>query len=239
MKSALTVLIVAVIAWMGFHSQSDTGHFRIVETRIEPVDDNPVRRLLYRKPILLTFDDGPSVSDSLILAALRKHHARALWLVNCEHIDRSGGNLREIAAAGQLIGNHTFTHPRLDTLPDGQLDHQITGCSQAITAIVGEKPKYFRPPFGVGTPAAERVVNADGMQSLLWSSNSFDSLRQSFKAHPQQYVDMLRTHTDLDPGTVASAGDVVLLHDYPNTAVALDAMLGRLEARGFQFVVPD
>ena len=241
MKRLWVLALLGVLGSAALHRQSDAGEFRIVGSQIRPVSDNPVRSLLYRRPVLLTFDDSPSnpEADLTILAVLRKHHARALWMVNCRNFDGDPSMLREIAAEGHEIGNHSYSHPLLTTLSADRLAHEIIGCSQAIAAALGIRPKYFRPPWGLSTPTADAVVRADGMQSVLWTSNSFDSLRQSFKTHPQEYVEMLRTEPILDPGASADAGDVVLLHDYPNTALALDGILTRLEERGFQFVVPD
>jgi peptidoglycan/xylan/chitin deacetylase (PgdA/CDA1 family) len=240
MKRLFVLVLLGVMACVGLHRKVDAGEFRIVGSSIQPVYDNPVRRLIYRRPVLLTFDDGPSdaSADRTILAVLRKHHARALWLVNCRNFDTDASMLREIAAEGNEIGNHTYSHLLMATLSAKSLRHEIAGCSQAIAAAVGAKPRYFRPPWGLSTPAADALVRADGMQSVLWTSNSFDSLHESFKIHPQEYLEMLRTEPILDPGASAGAGDVVLLHDYPNTARALDGILTRLEARGFQFVVP-
>jgi peptidoglycan/xylan/chitin deacetylase (PgdA/CDA1 family) len=147
--------------------------------------------------------------------------------------------LEEIVARGHLIGNHGYSHLDLRRLEPGAMAHEIVGCSDLIAQLTGRRPRYFRPPFGAHSPAVDRMVEADGMQLLLWSGNSYDSLLADFKRHPRAYVDYVRLHPGMDAALTATPGDVLLFHDYPNTALAIDGFMTRLERRDFQFVLPD
>jgi len=73
---------------------------------------------------------------------------------------------------------------------------------------------------------------------LLWGGNSYDSLLTQFKQQPGTFSDYIAAHPIYDVALNAGPGDVLLFHDYPNTAIALDGILTRLEQRGFQFVLP-
>jgi peptidoglycan/xylan/chitin deacetylase (PgdA/CDA1 family) len=107
-----------------------------------------------------------------------------------------------------------------------------------IKSISGIQPNYFRPPFGVYTPHVKGVVEHDGMHVVLWSLNSFDSMLQKFKSDPLLYASYLKHNAAFDIAGKASAGDILLMHDYPNTAYALDGILTGLERHGFVFVAP-
>ena len=206
-------------------------------------------RLVTRKPLLLTFDDGPedAATDRSILATLRKHHAKSLWMVTCKTLDPSmdfnAGEhqavLREIAAQGHQIGNHGYSHIDLRTLSPSVLQHEIVDCSHLVTSLSGITPRYFRPPWGRYSPAVAAAAKVEGMSLVLWTSNSYDSLLARFKTQPESFVPFVAAHPIYDVPSKAVAGDVLLLHDYPNTAFALDGMLTRLEQQGFQFVVPN
>ena len=242
------LLVVFLLALAGCHSREDAGPFRAGLSTIEPVHTGIWSRLVDRKPVLLTFDDGPEnlTVDRRILATLAKHHARALWLVTCKQLDPSIEPnalehrlaLREILANGNMIGNHGYSHVDLTKLDAPALTREIADCSDLIRKTTGVSPAYFRPPFGRHTSSVDKAIQADGMQLLLWGGNSFDSLFARFKQQPGTFAGYIAAHPIYDVALNAGPGDVLLFHDYPNTAIALDGILTRLEQRGFQFVLP-
>jgi peptidoglycan/xylan/chitin deacetylase (PgdA/CDA1 family) len=196
----------------------------------------------FDKPILLTIDDGPSNAgvDQSMLATLAAHNAKAVWFVNCRNFDQANphaqanlASLRQIVAAGGEIASHGYSHLHLDQLHGEALRHEIEGCSAAIAAVTGKRPRLFRPPWGVSSPEADAQIAQSGMQKVLWTLNTYDSMLPSFKRDPKAYGAWLAQQ---DMG--ATAGDVLLMHDYPHTARNLDAILSALEAQGFHFVMP-
>ena len=240
--------VAIILALSGCHSREDKGHFQLGLHSITPADSGVMTELFHRKPVLLTFDDGPedAASDRMILATLRRHHAKALWLVTCRTLDPKIDQdavenrvvLREIAAEGHLIGNHGYSHVDLRPLDREQLQHEIGDCSTLIKQVAGVTPIYFRPPWGRYTPKVAETVQANGLRMLLWGSNSFDSLFARFKMRPETFAPFMAANPVYDVAVNASSGDVLLFHDYPNTALALDRILTRLGNRGFQFVTP-
>jgi len=221
--------------------------------RIVRDDFTVVPDFLTPKPILLTIDDGPGNTsvDLKMLAILNKHHARALWFVVCMNMDPAVSPaasehrqvLAKIAAAGQVVGNHSYHHLHLRTLDlqaSPLVAEEISGCSRMIESITGARPKFFRSPYGEVPPEHEAgVIRAERMQVVEWTSNTFDSLLQKFKTHPQTYLDYVNHNPAFDVAGKAERGDILLMHDYPNTALALDELLTRLEKKGFVFVAPD
>jgi peptidoglycan/xylan/chitin deacetylase (PgdA/CDA1 family) len=192
------------------------------------------------KTAVLTFDDGPqdARTDAAILAVLRKHHAPAVWFVNCKWLatPENRATLRQIAAEGVPVGNHGYDHLPLLTLTPAQLDHEIGGCSEAIQAATGKAPAYFRPPWGKSSP--EVRARLGGMREMLWSADSMDHAAHFFRQKPDAYRAYLRDNPTLDVALTARSGDVILFHDYANTAATLDDTLTRLERRGFRFTPP-
>jgi len=71
-----------------------------------------------------------------------------------------------------------------------------------------------------------QAVHSAGMQQVLWNANSEDS----WLKHPNQILYWSLEQTD--------SGSILLMHDNPTTAAALDRVLTELEKRGFRFVLP-
>ncbi|GLQ90739.1 polysaccharide deacetylase family protein [Dyella flagellata] len=183
-----------------------------------------------RKYAVLTFDDGPYGYgvDEEIMTTLRKHHAHAVFFLVCSHINSANrGVLARLESDGDLIGNHSYDHLRLDRLAAPALEHQISGCSNRIAELTGMRPYYFRPPFGSTSPRIAGVVRSSGMKQMLWNANSEDGRT----TEPEQILN--------DSVEQTADHSILLMHEKPTTAAALDAMLTRLEQRGFQFVLPD
>lgn len=183
-----------------------------------------------RKYMVLTFDDGPYGYglDEQILAILRKHHAHAMFFLVCSHINDSNRDvLGKFERDGDLIGNHSYDHLKLDTLARPELAQQIEGCSKRLAELTGHRPYYFRAPFGATSPLVAQVAQSSGMKQMLWNANSQDS----WMTRPEQILQW----------SVEQPEDqsILLLHEKPTTVAVLDQMLTQLEQRGFQFVLPD
>lgn len=51
-------------------------------------------------------------------------------------------------AASHTIASHSWDHADYTTLTEAQADEDLKKTSDAISAVVGFRPKYFRPPLG-------------------------------------------------------------------------------------------
>jgi peptidoglycan-N-acetylglucosamine deacetylase len=234
MVVAVVLLLFAVFLWRAgaglppprFVLGRDQAH-------IDPLDYPLWRRasdaLAGRKYAVLTFDDGPYGGgvDERILDTLHRHHARAIFFLVCSHLNVATSHVPgEIENAGHVIGNHSYDHPHLNQLDSAGLQHQVEGCSAQLAELTGQRPRYFRPPFGQTSPRVWQAVHAAGMAQVLWNANSQDS----WLLRPDQilYWSMAQT----------GSGSILLMHDKPTTAAALDRVLTELEQRGFRFVLP-
>lgn len=233
MVLAVLALGAVGLAWAGRNlppPQFTLNHQHL----LTPIDYPSWRRtsdwLARRKYIMLSFDDGPGAPgvDTKILATLARHHAHAVFFEVCTHITPATRAVpQRILASGNLLGNHSYDHPHLPTLGPTQLRHEIAGCSATLAAITGARPSLFRPPWGQLSPAVARAIRAAGMQIVLWDANSGDTWLKP----PQQIVHMSLYEASL-------GGHILLMHSYATTADALDALLTKLQKRGFRFVLP-
>jgi peptidoglycan-N-acetylglucosamine deacetylase len=183
-----------------------------------------------RKYAVLTFDDGPYGHgvDERILNVLRRHHAHAIFFVICSQLNDTTSHLLDsFEQDGHIVGNHSYDHLQLSRLPSLDLRQQIEGCSQRIASVTGHRPYYFRPPYGQTSPQVKRFAELSGMRQMLWNANSQDTWQKK----PEQILYWSKTETD--------NLSILLMHDKPQTAAALDQTLTELERRGFQFVLPE
>ncbi|MUG64974.1 MULTISPECIES: polysaccharide deacetylase family protein [Paenibacillus] len=182
--------------------------------------------------VLLTFDDGPK-DEALIhrmIDILDKHDAKAIFFVNGYRVKANPELLRLIHERGQIIGNHSWDHIDLKKESPEVVRQQIVDVQNIVEETIGEKPKFFRPPFGSGGDAVKAIVEENGMLYMTWSNGSLD-WESKYKNKPEAIIQNVLDQ--LHPGSN------ILMHELPWTADALDGLLTELEQQGYHFVHPE
>jgi peptidoglycan/xylan/chitin deacetylase (PgdA/CDA1 family) len=183
----------------------------------------------HRKFAVLTFDDGPmgNAMDEEFMAILRKHHAHAIFFLVCNKINAgTKPSVGRMLSDGHMIGNHTFDHRHIATLPYEQVLEQIDSCSERIASVTGRRPYFFRSPYGHTSAAVTRASKAAGVEQMFWSASSYDYWYRD----PEKIARFSLSETkDMS---------VLIMHERASTAAALDTVLTTLESRGFTFVLP-
>jgi peptidoglycan/xylan/chitin deacetylase (PgdA/CDA1 family) len=166
------------------------------------------------RPVLLTFDDGPHPEHTpAVLARLAAHGTAAAFFLVGERVAAAPHLPAAIAAAGHLLGNHTFTHGRLRGADD------VARCQAVLPGAA-----WFRPPFGRLTVGQWRAARRHGLRVLHWSLDSNDWRCRSEADARQCAAEVLR---------LVRPGDVILFHDdRPLTGPILDVVLPGLSERG-------
>jgi peptidoglycan/xylan/chitin deacetylase (PgdA/CDA1 family) len=172
--------------------------------------------------VALTFDDGPSRTQTpAILETLDRLGAHATFFEEGRHVAGREALMRQILAAGDEIGNHSFHHP----VDPGEAE--LASTQAAIRAATGFTPCLFRPPYGELNRTEEAAARANGLQMIFWTLDSEDD------THPG--VGPIRTRVVRR----TKPGSIVLLHDggrHPQTVEALPGIVEGLERRGFRLV---
>jgi peptidoglycan-N-acetylglucosamine deacetylase len=186
------------------------------------------------KQIALTFDDGPNHPHTVdLLEVLARHNVHATFFLIGRYVKRRPDLAAEIASRGHVIGNHTFTHPYLTFESAARVRREIVQCGDAIREAVGEHSNLFRPPWGARRPVVLRIVRELGLQPIMWSVTGYD-----WNAPSADYIERKVTSR-------IRGGDVILLHDGGHaqfgadrsaTIAAVDRLLARYKAEGYEFV---
>lgn len=170
-----------------------------------------------RRHIALTFDDGPSESTPALLELLARHNARATFFVCGQNAARLPHVLRAIAAAGHEIGNHTWSHPRLDFTSTARMRDEIRRTQEIVQSAAGVTPRLFRAPYGVRWFGLRRIQREFGLLGVMWTAIGLD-----WKAPaPAVAARLARSTAD---GSILCLHDGRLLQPNPDISITLDAV---------------
>ncbi len=189
-------------------------------------DSVPVSTTFYENVVALTFDDGPhGTYTSELLDGLKQRGVVASFFVLGEHVEGNEELILRMKEEGHLIGNHTFSHVKLDTLSDSAACDEVKRTCEAIEAVTGEKVEYMRPPYGAYNEELECMIN---LNKVLWTVDPQDWNTTDTNAIVRHVVNNVKD------------GDIILLHDiYPSSVAAALRIVDELKARGYIFVTVD
>ena len=153
--------------------------------------------------VALTIDDGPHPEVTpRVLDILDAGRARATFFCIGERVTRYAALSREIVARGHCIENHSQRHlKRFSLLGPRAMRAEVSLAQESITAITGERPRFFRAPAGLRNPFLDGVLRSLDLRLVSWTRRGFDTVSD-------------RTEVVLGRLTRGLAGDdILLLHD--------------------------
>lgn len=174
-----------------------------------------------RRPgeIALTFDDGPNpAATPYLLELLARHDVRATFFVIGEFARREPALLREVAAAGHVVGSHTMSHPWLAWQGDARIRWELAESQQMIEDVLGQPVREFRPPHGARRPYVLRVARDLGMRTVQWNVIANDWEAVSAKTIAGRVIRGIAQHRRR--GRAAN----VVLHDGSHTGLGADRL---------------
>ena len=130
--------------------------------------------------IALTFDDGPwyEPPTEQFVNELARLHAPATFFEIGEHIptyDPHGAVERQMLANGDMIGDHTWSHPDMVGLSAAEQRREISLAAQAIRkATGGFEPCLFRAPDGAVDPSLLALARSMGFATIQWDIDPRD-----------------------------------------------------------------
>ena len=179
-----------------------------------------------KKKIALSFDDGPHpVYTEQVLQVLDQGNIPATFFLLGQNIEEHQDLVKEIDAKGHLIGNHTYHHVQVTSLPLDQACEEIQKTSDLIESLTGKGTEYVRPPFGTWSEGLEDRLN---LIPVMWTIDTLDWTTEN--------VDEIVCRVTEQ----AEENGIILMHDgYESTVQALERFIPLLEAEGYEFVTVD
>lgn len=131
------------------------------------------------REIALTFDDGPSGQPPAraFTRLLARYHVPATFFEIGDQIstyDASGAAERAMLANGDLIGDHTWTHPVMTGLSPAKQRAQLVQTAHAIRRQTGFTPCLWRPPYGAVNSKLVSLARSLGMLTIMWDVDPQD-----------------------------------------------------------------
>ena len=158
-----------------------------------------------QKYIALTFDDGPrkGTTDRL-LDGLRERGASATFFLVGEEAAANPELVKRMKAEGHQIGNHTWSHVRLEDAPQETIQQEIKKTEALLTEDLGSGEYWLRPPYFLISPGTEKEIKTP---MVKWSVDPRDwESRDTAKVVQAVLKD-------------AKPNSIVLLHDIYPTSV--------------------
>ncbi len=171
------------------------------------------------KYIALTFDDGPSrETTERLLDGLQERGASATFFVIGEEIAGNEDLLTRMRQEGHQVGNHTWSHVRLEDPGSGT--QEIGQTEQALRSVLEQEGFWIRPPYGV----VGEGMTVD-VPMVKWSVDPRDWEKRNTAQVVQAVLKDVRPN------------DIILLHDiYPTSVDAALQIVDALQAEGYWFV---
>lgn len=192
---------------------------------------------LKKGEVILTFDDGPGPLTAEVSDAMKEGKAPSVFFVLGSKMGVSGKELvKRTAQDGHEIAVHGYYHATQDGKPltalsTGEILRQLGGVKESIKAAAGVTPKFFRPPYGIVTPAALRALDSElGLVPVGWTLDTLDWSTKDPEELFQKTISMIQKR----------GRGIVLMHDiHPQSRTAAIRLVGWLAENGYTVVSPD
>lgn len=185
------------------------------------------------REIALSFDDGPWSDPPSIdfVNLLARYHVPATFFEIGENIneyDPTGAVERRMLGDGDMIGDHTWSHPDMVTLSPSAQHSQLELTADAIRHATGFTPCLWRPPYGDISDQLDSLARSLGFLTIYWNIDPRD---WSLPGVAEIENNVL---------TNARNGGIVEMHfgggPRQQTLSALPTIITALRKRGYKFV---
>jgi cellulose synthase/poly-beta-1,6-N-acetylglucosamine synthase-like glycosyltransferase/peptidoglycan/xylan/chitin deacetylase (PgdA/CDA1 family)/spore germination protein YaaH len=238
------------VLMMGREPQSGSRHLvvsvdgrLIVNARYTSVPSGFLveRRGGHDKQVTLTFDDGPDeLNTGKLLDTLKELKVSATFFVVGDQAARSPDLVEREVNEGHLIGNHSFTHPRLEKLTPREATANIAAAQRLIEGLTESRTPLFRAPY---------IANIDVDQSdelallRLALQNGYVYVGANVDPDDWKTHDAELVAQRVIAGVTSGQGQIVVMHDgggdRAHTIAAIKKFVPELRRRGYQFVALD
>ena len=202
-----------------------------------------------QKEIFLTFDDGPSATNTpKVLAMLKKYGVHATFFVVGSNLKSSTDRnlIKDEIMDGNAIGNHSYSHNYKILYPHNSVNpsvfmHEINETNDIMRTVLGKNfnSRVVRMPGGYMSrvyyhdkhlPALNKAFEEAGVTSVDWTAETGDATSHNYS--PSQLVQNAIKETK------GWTHIVLLMHDIKSkTPECLPELIQYYKSHGYEFKV--
>ncbi len=218
-----------------YQAMKETGKFdekQLVFTQVSPKQHltNLVPAPIYRahpdKPVVSLLINVAWGNEYLqdMLAVLKKQHVKATFFLEGRWTKNNPELAKMIAEEGHEIGNHSYTHPNMQTLSTQATREELRKTNEVIEAVTGKKIIWFAPPSGSFRDETVKLAAEQGMGTVMWSVDTIDWQKPSPEVLKQRVL------SKLHPGAF------ILMHPTESTAQSLETLIINIKQKELHVV---
>jgi peptidoglycan/xylan/chitin deacetylase (PgdA/CDA1 family) len=253
----ITIFFTGIICWY-FYGELENSRQKTVIKDESMLEEDPILMmykakykkryailwrsiLLYPKEVFLTFDDGPSINNTLdIIDTLNHNSIKATFFVVGQRAEAYPEVIKKMNASGMCIAAHTYTHIYSNIYESTEAYlKDIEKCNNTIKTLVNRGSiSYIRMPGG----SDNKVSSAETLKKIRaslkkkninyvdWNVSSEDALGRN--------VEALKIKQNIMSQSKGKSMVVILMHDsyYKKTTVdSLQEVINYFKKQGYTF----
>lgn len=154
-----------------------------------------------------------------MLAALKKHQIYATFFLEGRWVKQNPELAKMIAESGHEIGNHSYSHPQMETLTPQKIREEMSKTNEIIEATTGRRVSLFGPPSGGFNDEVVKIADELKMKTILWSVDTIDWQKPSPNVIVERVTSKLHN------------GALILMHPTASTSSALPALITAIKQK--------
>lgn len=181
-----------------------------------------------KKQVALSFDAAWGDEDTIqILDILDKYNVKVTFFMTGGWIESYPDKVKEIAARGHDLGNHSENHKQMSKLTVAQQKEEIMKAHDKVKALTGIEMNLFRPPYGDYNNAVVTSTTSCGYYPIQWSVDSLDWKNYGVNS----IIKTVLEHKHLCNGAI------ILMHNGSKyTKDSLEQVIQGLQTQGYEIV---
>lgn len=125
--------------------------------------------------IALTIDAAWDADKTpFILDTLDRYGIKATFFLCGVWVNAYPDAVKEIAARGHEIGNHSLTHPHMNRISADEIRKELSDLDDRIEELTGKRCTLFRAPFGEYNDTVVSTVRDMGYEIVQWNLDTVD-----------------------------------------------------------------
>lgn len=194
----------------------------------------PARAACSAGDISLTFDDGPSSSQTpRLIRILRAARVPATFFMVGSRVDAAPEVARLVASSGFLVANHSYRHEAMTGQSSAAIRATLAQTQRSLSHAGLRPTRLMRPPYGAIDTRVRTAVTRAKYVPVLWDVDPRDWEGGSSATIAARILAQLRPRRS----------NVVLQHDgvgnSPASIAAVPRVIREARRRGYCFVALD